>query len=110
MNKPNDSETLRDALVAIVDYYQTTCRSCSHIVGVLHTLVENARAALAKPRRNCDVGAAEEQYRRFMAMCNSKDGRQCSTCEFRLNCYTGRDECFARWAQMPYDPAYDMGD
>ena len=53
--------------------------------------------------RNCDVGTAEEQYRRFRTMCDSKDAKQCSTCMFRQNCYTSRDKCFARWAQLPYE-------
>ena len=61
-------------------------------------------AALAEPPRNCDVGRAEEQYKRFMNMCNSKDVRQCAECSMRgftLGC--SRDRCFANWAQMPYE-------
>ena len=60
---------------------------------------------LAEPDRNCDFGTAEEQYKRFMDMCNSKDAIQCAACSMRgwhtLACT--RDKCFARWAQMPYE-------
>ena len=61
-------------------------------------------AALAAPARNCDVGTAEEQYKRFMNMCNSKDVRQCAECSMRgFTPGCSRDRCFANWAQMPYE-------
>ena len=61
-------------------------------------------AALAEPVRNCDVGTAEEQYKRFMNMCNSKDVRKCAECSMRgFTPGCSRDRCFANWAQMPYE-------
>ena len=61
------------------------------------------RAALAAPPRNCDVGTAEEQVKRFMRYCNS---RVCN----RRDCACGYEElfrhkCALKWAQMPYKSA-----
>ena len=55
---------------------------------------EAVNAALAAPPRNCDVGTAEEQYKRHKRWCdrnNFKDcwGRRCC-------------ECVVAWSQMPY--------
>lgn len=57
--------------------------------------IKKARAALSAPPRNCDVGTAEEQYKRFLKFCH---GANCSKCPVHdaVNCK------FA-WAQMPYD-------
>lgn len=58
-------------------------------------------AALAKPPRNCDVGTAEEQARRYEELCDSHTcGSICSGSCCPLYDY----DCspFA-WAQMPYE-------
>lgn len=69
-----------------------------------HNISECARAALSIPLRNCDVGTADEQYKRFMNMCNSKDAKQCASCSMRgFTPGCSRDRCFANWAQMPYE-------
>ena len=62
--------------------------------------IDRCRAALSKPPRNCDVGTAEEQEKRFMHYCDSK------VCN-RRDCACGYEElfrhkCAIRWAQMPY--------
>ncbi len=56
-----------------------------------------ARAALAKPPRNCDVGTAEERAQRLNEWCS---GRHCVNCQFKGG---WPDECKLRWAQMPYE-------
>ena len=57
------------------------------------------RAALAKPARNCDVGTAEEQYRRHDKFCDAvRNGMSGYHCEDAPRCVF----CFAKWAQMPY--------
>ena len=99
-----DAAKLREALEFIKlasDDYETYGNTKA---GALDVIYEKACAALAEPPRNCDVGRAEEQYKRFMNMCNSKDVRQCAECSMRgftLGC--SRDRCFANWAQMPYE-------
>jgi hypothetical protein len=58
---------------------------------------------LAKfPRRNCDVGTAEEQQARHCAWCR-KHGINGDN---KVNCAhpdTSCDLCALRWAQMPYE-------
>lgn len=50
--------------------------------------------ALAAPRRNCDVGTASEQKRRFNAFCTA---HVCCTCRLSSR------ECNFQWGQLPYD-------
>ena len=84
----------RDALVEvngaldnIMDY---------DVDGVLHRCVSIIKQALAEPPRNCDVGSAEEQTRRFRRYC---DMTKCEYCELRY--IVGA--CSLKWAQMPYE-------
>ena len=61
-------------------------------------LREACDAALAKPPRNCNVGTAKEQARRFLKFCVRQDCEK--ACPFRgcSNSY----ECAFAWAQMSY--------
>ena len=54
-----------------------------------------SEALLAEPIRNCDVGTAEEQYRRFLKFCH---GANCSKCPVH-----DARSCKLAWAQMPYE-------
>ena len=90
-------------------------QSCSEEVE-LRPLVQLARAALAEPPRNCDVGTAEEQEMRFSNWCdlNQKElklGRDnvpyavCSKCPIEKShedC-NGDTVCGVYWGQMPYE-------
>lgn len=58
---------------------------------------KKANAALSAPPRNCDVGTAEEQFRRYHKFC--MDGHGCSRC--RVGIFAGAG-CSLAWAQMPY--------
>jgi hypothetical protein len=61
-----------------------------------------AKAALAEPLRNCDVGTADEQYKRFDKICFS--GRTTEDCPlFEKTSPCCSPFCFARWSQMPYE-------
>jgi hypothetical protein len=58
-----------------------------------------AKSALKIPLRNCDVGTAVEQSKRFNEFCHNymvKDG--CKDCRI-LNM---RGQCQFNWAQLPY--------
>lgn len=57
----------------------------------------NKEAEIGRPRRNCDVGAPEEQAKRLSEWCS---GRHCVNCQFKGG---WPDECKLRWAQMPYE-------
>ena len=81
---------LREALVKLVDF-------CSRLWKreKLTPLLEKARAAIAKPPRNCDVGTAEEQLKRqHDTMCNTT--KACPDSDWSCR------KCFAEWSQMPY--------
>lgn len=53
-------------------------------------------ALLEQPVRNCEVGTAEEQYKRFRDYCYSK------RCESLITPNTLGSEVAFAWAQMPY--------
>ena len=59
-----------------------------------------ARAALAAPPRNCDVGTAEEQDARYNKLCEPL--RSCGQCPVYIKAQ-GVDHCEFVWAQMPYN-------
>ena len=56
-------------------------------------------AALALPRRQCDVGTAEEQEDRFDAFCKRHVG-MCKECPIRP---AYGHYCHLAWGQMPYE-------
>jgi len=99
-----NAAAMRDALESACNWCLNRLGNASYQVTV-EGLLSTINAALSAPPRNCDVGTAEEQYRRYWEMCSAKDVNQCAYCEFRktsnLNC--SRDKCFATWAQMPYE-------
>ena len=65
-------------------------------------------AEIVRPRRNCDVGTAEEQQARHCAWCRKHgiDGDNKVNCAHPdMSC----DLCTLRWAQMPYKEAQGGG-
>lgn len=62
--------------------------------------VRIVREFLSEPLRNCDVGTVEEQIKRWNKLCETY--AHCDECPCNADrCITS--ECFARWAQMPYE-------
>lgn len=55
--------------------------------------------ALAAPPRNCDVGTADEQKKRFIHYCKVCNRRDCACGYEELF----RHKCAIKWAQMPYE-------
>lgn len=102
---------IREALVAVQKKIEHLCGSFN----VPNSLVAGRmeingiiNAAISEPPRQCDVGTAEEQHRRFIDYCN--------TCDCPMGCihrkeFTGMLDtrcasmlkCYIRWAQTPYD-------
>ena len=72
-------------------------------------LIFEARKALAKPQRNCDVGTAEEQSARMRKFC-AKNGL-CRDGAYRCeNCGLLYDpRCELAWAQRPYESGVPNG-
>lgn len=63
--------------------------------------IEQIDAALALPRRNCDVGTAEEQVERFRKLCISMHDNvhHCKQCPLEGVSAI----CEFKWSQMPYE-------
>ena len=93
-----NAAAMREALVKIHDLTNALDENC----GVDPVEIRDiARNALTKPPRNCDVGTAEEQERRFRKYCETEE---CN----RYRCGHGCkavciDRCAVTWSQMPYE-------
>lgn len=96
-----NAQKMREALQAIVDI-------CDGNMGVPNerlSIYNLAKAALAAPPRNCDVGTVNEQYERFEAFCK-RYFREDAACSKDCPCYFWsifNGECSIKWAQMPYN-------
>ena len=93
-------KAIREALESVRNWCLNRLVNSSHQVTV-EGLLSVVNTALAKPPRNCDVGTAEEQARRYEELCDSHTcGSICSGSCCPLYDY----DCspFA-WAQMPYE-------
>ena len=71
----------------------------------LKMAVDKAKAAIAIPLRNCDVGTAYEQSVRMARFCKKQYEKRddvaahiCSACKF----HNSESDCVFEWAQMPY--------
>lgn len=93
----NNMKAMREAL----EYADSQLRAATeddtfgddvvYLVGCMLAVARACRAALAAPPRQCDIGTAEEQRRRYDEWRNH-DG---------LRAALGKDEF--EWAQMPYE-------
>ena len=88
-------EALSDACYAMFDFLKTQNSGYEEMAKAL----DKAKAALAEPPRNCDVGTAEEQAERFQWFC---DTRPCDRCTLK-NKGSAIHDCAIHWAQMPYE-------
>ena len=107
-----NAQKMREALEGLINAIDTSdlrdcartgewCGNCSY--HPLCEAIESAKAALAAPPRNCDVGTAEEQLERFMAFCkNYPRCLKCPCCGIVIN---GR--CEFVWGQMLYTKPED---
>lgn len=88
-------EALSDACYAMFNFLKTQNGGYEEMAEAL----DKAKAALAAPPRNCDVGSLDEQITRFNAFCES---RMCSDFLSRCPLADSRN-CRLAWAQMPYE-------
>lgn len=102
-----DQQKIREALEKLVEIIDK-CDGSSPLwwhcgaKGVMP--LKNAKAALFLPPRNCDVGTAEEQTKRFSDFCKAHrhpDLPRCAGCP--LENTTSDTGCSFAWAQMPYE-------
>ena len=106
-------EKMEEVLKTVLEQYESIkeddcfedgdCNACAEKNELcwMEKTVQLIRSALALPRRNCDVGTAEEQFERWKALCNQYED-SCEGCPCDGYPYTP-DYCFAMWAQMPYE-------
>lgn len=92
-----NAAAMRKALIEIRDTIMNggfDGRSPAHFVNICD-------AALSAPPRQCDVGTAEEQMKKFREFCATE---KCTRYRCRSGCKaTCIDRCAIAWAQMPYE-------
>ena len=88
-------EALSDACYAMFNFLKTHYGSCYEEMA---NALDKAKAALAEPIRNCDVGTAEEQKQRFDVFCSRGN---CDNCQLAEESVWAN--CAIRWSQMPYE-------
>lgn len=106
----NDIKAMREALEAInrIDTRKLKRLLCELVEadifdgGLINktiSAIENARRALSKPPRNCDIGTPDEQSERFDAHCRRHMG--CLTCPLREADGSVPKHCEFAWGAMP---------
>jgi hypothetical protein len=88
-------EALSDACYAIFNFLKTHYGSCYEEMA---NALDKAKAALAEPLKNCEVGTVEEQKQRFDTFCSRVNCDKCPLMEEGL-----WSNCAIRWEQMPYE-------
>lgn len=83
-------ERVQNVLIGIRDYSADSEVS----EAAKRVLEEYVIPALSAPRRNCDVGSAEEQWKRYRRFCV---GTRC------CDCPVSGAQCELAWAQMTYE-------
>lgn len=71
----------------------------------IHEIARKVNAALAEPVKNCEVGTAEEQEKRFHDFCRARHlprMEDSSYCAYKCP-LEGGTCCELQWAQMPYE-------
>lgn len=88
---------LREALTKILNLTNSLDEDCAVDPVEIRDI---ANAALAEPVKNCDIGTAEEQAKRFAEYCESEvcKRKRCKSLAKAL-CI---ERCALEWAQMPY--------
>ena len=97
---------LREACANIAEYARSAqCHTeDAHVLGYLNQIEGWAKAALAEPIKNGDMGTAKEQSERYNAFCydHRTHERCCGDCPL-----DGEPCCELAWAQMPYEEGGD---
>ena len=118
----SNTKAMRDALEAIISGYEKSdfcylnygewCHDpanfCANVA--LCKAIHEARAALAEPPRNCDVGTPDEQSERFENFClkhigcaEETGGRHCVGCPLEKASRNITQRCELYWAHLPYE-------
>ena len=105
---PNEIKSTRDALESISAWAEANLRDYGDDWRLHNRLCDMLKAALALPRRNCDVGTLEEQLARFITFCKGQrlhSSGHAGSCNPKCPCRDGGDLnlCALAWGQMPYE-------
>ena len=98
---------LREACDNIAEYARSAmCHTPdTHVLGYLNQIEGWAKAALAEPVKNCEVGTVGQQDERFYAFCH-RHYNEVGLCDKACPCrdfnMTG-GACSIVWVQMPYE-------
>lgn len=98
MQTDNNPRVALSKILVLAEYLQTRCGVSKSVANEISEIEQVAKAALAEPIRNCDVGTAEEQSRRFCAFCRPRT-EPCDGCACLEGSRKGR--CEFAWGQMP---------
>ena len=92
---------LREALTRILNLTNSLDENCAVDPVEIRDI---AKAALAEPIRNYEVGTAEEQAYRFHAFCMAHQSPIEGMCDSLCPCHEHPDKChcMTAWAQLPY--------
>lgn len=108
----NSNEALREALDGVTGILEEILDAFERGTGGvlksdIREAIKTARAALALPRRQCDVGTFGEQYNRYAEFCEQHYREysvgKCEKCPF------AEPTCKFAWAQLPYDKQPNNG-
>lgn len=96
----------REALNKIAHYDESEYSMDDYNCADGHICADIARAALAAPVRNYEVGTVEDQYNRFTEFC--RQHKRCDDCQFTKLSNEGNItrsllKCCLLWSHEPYE-------
>ena len=96
-------KTTRNALESVRNWCINRLVNAPYQV-TIEGLLSFVNIALSKPPRNCDVGTADEQAKRFHSFCEKFQSRIQGMCSPLCPCIDCGDvcHCMTKWSQMPY--------
>ena len=107
---------MREALDRIGNIAGFVAENCGdqQTAKYMNDIISEVQSAIATPPRNCDVGTAKEQWKRFDEFCISwEESGPNGGCSDECPCMAikskesdgcfGQSGCFSIWAQMPYE-------
>ena len=106
--KASNVKAMRDALGIVLRYLQWLYAQGCTDRGRLSDEIDRVVSAIDKPPRNCDVGSADEQIKRWEKFCQEHheywrpDKSLTAIQKCNCPCHEGNGCNYFVWAQMPY--------
>lgn len=84
----------------VIEAYFKRENAPQYLITSVSNIINLARGYRSIPLRNCDVGTAEEQERRYDNYCHAHINQEncCDECPISA----AKAQCEFAWAQMPY--------